>query len=99
MNESVFENPDKSTLAIEKVWKQYADLVDRFQLSHESQGVIETEHFVMVRCGDPEVSAYELSNALRELEFAIERESGLDITLMLEVGPDELTNGSLSEGA
>jgi len=79
--------------AVQEVWKENADVVNRFQLTPSPGGVIENSWFVMVHCGIKDPDAYDLVEALRRLERLVEERSGRDVTLMLSNMP-AATNGT-----
>lgn len=87
--------------AVEKVWSDNAEVVRRFKLSASPGNVVKAPNdavrdswYVMVFCGVPDADAYELAKALRALQREVEKESGLDVTLMLSNAPDKPLNGT-----
>ena len=91
-----FPDPRAPMEAVQKVWHDNADLVRRFKLSHAPGGVVENSWYVMVSCDVPDVDAYELGEVLRRLEHLVEKESGMDVSLMLSIKSVESTNGTQS---
>lgn len=93
-----FPDPFPATLqtALERVRSTHASDVQKFRLSFLPGGAIGEEpnvsRFVMVLCGIADPDARELADAVRRLEFAVERESHLDVSLMLS-NPSVTSNG------
>lgn len=87
MSTTTFPDPLAPMPAVEAVWRDNRELVDRFKLEPYPGGAFERSWFVMVRCGLPNPDAYELVETLRTLERLVEARSGLDVTLMLSNEP------------
>ena len=88
--------PDSLRAALERVRTTHATDVHKFRLSFLPGGAIGEEpnvsRFVMVLCGIADPDARELADAVQRLEFAIEQESHLDVSLMLS-NPATTQNG------
>lgn len=83
MTTGAVPNPNAPMAAVEEVWRDHQEVVDRFRLVAEPGGVFENSWFVLVRCDHPNPDTYELVEVLRRLERLVEQKSGLDVTLML----------------
>lgn len=73
--------------ALKEVWSQNVDLVNRFQLKYRADGmnVIGRSWYVPLTVGIPEPDAYELARAIDALQEQVERRSGMDVSLVLDL--------------
>jgi len=90
------ETPPALRQALADVWRDRADVVRDFGLNYDDQSTqIGRTRFVTVHVAREDVSPYELSRAIESLQEDIERQSGLDVTLV----PEPLASDSESPAA